>query len=246
MLTPSKYWRVHLSQDERTKVPASTFALPRQLAEQSSPPLRGHGIAIASYDNNTQTGLLSWVGIIVSVSGVVREIDWRPTSAEIWIDSPKGRSYWLAGSFGFASKKNADYGLHELWQEHFEGLELRDSTPMGTRPSASRSQVTSRIASERLNPVEVIGQVATGERAGVVYLLKSAYGYKVGRTRNVPARMRAFGIQLPFLYTIPFCAWFDDCHAAEKRYHHLFATKRINGEWFNLDEHDILVIRQRA
>ncbi|KWT98198.1 hypothetical protein APY03_0869 [Variovorax sp. WDL1] len=95
--------------------------------------------------------------------------------------------------------------------------------------------------------MEVVGEPTTGQaRAGVVYVLKSAYGYKVGRTNNVPNRMRTFGVQLPFFYTIPLCAWFDDCHVAERRYHDMFAAKRINGEWFDLDEADIAHIRARA
>jgi len=39
---------------------------------------------------------------------------------------------------------------------------------------------------------------------------------------------------------------FDDCHAAERRYHDAFASKRINGEWFDLEEADIELIRKAA
>ena len=55
--------------------------------------------------------------------------------------------------------------------------------------------------------MEVIGEATSAPRGGYVYVLKSAYGYKIGRTRSMPDRMRTFGVQLPFLYT---CAWFDD------------------------------------
>jgi len=58
--------------------------------------------------------------------------------------------------------------------------------------------------------------------------------------------MRAFGVQLPFVYTIPLCVWFNDCHAAERRYHDAFASKRINGEWFDLEEADIEILRKAA
>lgn len=128
----------------------------------------------------------------------------------------------------------------------FDNLELRDRAAMVTRPTVSKRPTSSSIAPERLNPIEVIGEMTSGAKAGVVYVLKSAFGYKVGRTRNVPARMRAFGVHLPFVYTIPLCAWFDDCHEAERRYHAIFAGKRINGEWFDLDENDIRRIRLRT
>lgn len=246
MLTPAKYWRVACDLDCEITQPPSTFTLPVGLASQASPPARGHGITIAAYDETEQTGMLRWLGIITGGTGAVRYVDWNPTSAQIWVDSGTGRGFWKAGAFGFAPKKIADYGLHELWQEHFSDLELRDRASMPSRPTVSKQSCSSSIPPERLNPVEVIGEATTGAKAGVVYILKSAYGYKVGRTRNVPARMRAFGVKLPIVYTIPLCAWFDDCYVAERRYHEMFAGKRINGEWFDLDENDLQLIRLRA
>ncbi len=246
VLTPSKYWRVLCELDSEIVQPASTFTLPVELANQASPPTRGHGITIAAYDEAEQTGLLRWLGVITGGTGQTRVVEWKPASAQIWVDTPKGRSFWQAGAFGFAPKKISDYGLHELWQEHFECMELRDDASMSARPTGAKRTRTSGVSAERLNPIEVIGEPITGINAGVGYVLKSAYGYKVGRTRNVPARMRAFGVHLPFVYTIPLCVWFDDCHIAERRYHETFASKRINGEWFDLDESDIQLIKLRA
>jgi hypothetical protein len=246
MLTPAKYWRIACDLDCDIARPPSTFTLPVGLASQTSPPTRGHGITIAAYDEVEQTGLLRWLGIITGGTGLLRSIEWRPTSAQIWVDSGTGRGFWKAGSFSFASKKIADYGLHELWHQHFDGLELRDCATMATKPTGSTRVRSSSIAPERLNPIEVVGEATMGAKAGVVYVLKSAYGYKVGRTRNVPARMRAFGVHLPIMYTILLCAWFDDCHAAERRYHEMFSDKRINGEWFDLADSDIQLIRLRA
>lgn len=246
MLTPSKYWRIACELDVESAEPSSTFLLPESLSNQSSPPAFGHGLVVAAYDASVQIGVLKWVGTITGGSGAMRDVDWKPTSAQIWVDTSKGRSYWEGGAFGFSPKKNADYGLHQLWQEHFEGLILREPGAAVTRPKSPKWRSSTIISPERLNPMEVIGESMTGDKAGVVYLLRSAYGYKVGRTRNVPARMRAFGVHLPFIYTIPLCSWFADCHAAERRYHEMFAGKRINGEWFDLDEDDVQQIRQRA
>lgn len=245
MLTPAKYWRVPCDLASDIARPASTFTLPETLANQTSPPTRGHGIVIAAYDEAEQIGLLRWLGVITGGASLTRTVEWKPTSAQIWVDTPKGRSFWLAGSFCFAPQKIPDYGLHELWQRHFDGMELRDHTTMSSRPTGHRKARTSGIAAERINPIEVVGEPTIGPAAGVVYILKSAYGYKVGRTRNVPARMRAFGVQLPFVYSVVLCVWFSDCHAAERHYHDLFSSKRINGEWFDLDDSDINKIRLR-
>jgi len=246
MLTPAKYWRVPCDLEDEISAPCSEFILPPELANQASPPVRGHGITIAAYDDAEKTGLLRWLGIITDGVGPIRIVDWKPTIAQIWVDTDKGRRYWQSGPFGFSRNKICDYGLHELWQQHFESLELRDHVTMATRPRGAAKAKTSRIAPERLNPVEVIGLPTSGMLAGVVYVLKSAYGYKIGRTRSMPNRMRAFGVQLPFMYTIPFCVWFDDCHAAERRFHDAFASKRINGEWFDLEEADLELIRRSA
>lgn len=53
-------------------------------------------------------------------------------------------------------------------------------------------------------------------------------------------------MHLPFIYTIPLCVWFDDCHAAERRYHEMFEGKKINCEWFDLNDNDIQQIRLKA
>ena len=244
MLTPSKYWRIACDLDVGSAKPSSTFLLPDSLANQSASPTVGHGLAIAAYDPLENIGIFKWLGIITERAGKMRNVDWRSTSAQIWVDTLKGRSYWEGGAFGFAHKKNVDYGLPQLWQEHFAELTIREAVP--ARLKSSRQCSFTEVSPERLNPIEVIGEPLLGDKAGVVCLLKSAYGYKIGRTRNVPARMRAFGVHLPFVYTIPLCSWFSDCHAAERRYHEMFAGQRINGEWFNLDEEDIQQIRLRA
>jgi hypothetical protein len=243
MLTPSKYWRLPCPPNGDVPKPSDNFVLPEEFASKKGTPTKGHGITIATYDAEQETGYLHWLGIVTGGMGNIRTVQWQPTNARIDVDSKKGASYWEAGAFAFAPKKPTDYGLHELWAEQFD-LELRDQTPNITRPRAPRAS-RSQIAPERLNPMEVIGEPTTGQRAGVVYVLRSAYGYKVGRTNNVPARMRAFGVHLPIVYTIPLCAWFEDCHEAEKRYHRLFQDKHINGEWFDLTDQDIQQIRGR-
>ncbi len=197
MLTPAKYWRVPRGIDAESSPPPHEFKLPDTLAAQSASPKAGHGITIAAYDEEQQMGLFRWLGLVTGGTGGSRTVEWKPANAQIWVDSGFGRSKWKAGAFGFADTKIAGYGLHELWYDAFDGLELRDHTAITTKPSGQRGAGHRSISPERLNPIEVIGSPAAGPRSGVVYVLKSAYGYKVGRTRSVPDRMRTFGVQLP-------------------------------------------------
>jgi hypothetical protein len=246
MQTPAKYWRVPCDLDVEVGCPSEQLLIPEGFLGKKTLPAIGDGITIAAYDEGAQTGLLKWLGLIVGKSDEHLSVEWTPAGAEIWVDSPSGRSFWKKGVFGFARNKNADYGLHQLWQSHFPSLELRESFPTTAKSPTRKVVRSTSVKPERLNPIEIVGVAGVGINTGVVYVLKSAYGYKVGRTKNVPARMRAFGVHLPFVYTIPLCVWFDDCHTAERQYHETFASKRINGEWFDLDEQDIDRIRQRA
>lgn len=79
----------------------------------------------------------------------------------------------------------------------------------------------------------------TQRKSGYVYLFASAFGYKIGRTRNIPSRTRVFNVKLPFdvrlLHVIETC----DSVTLEKTIHDHFAAKRLNGEWFALSKDDV-------
>lgn len=244
--TPAKYWKVTHTLSEMELTPPENFLLPENLANQSAPPRAGHGLLLADYDEGTQTGLIRQLGIIRETSAKSVVVSWQPAFLEIWVDTPSGRNYWKApGGFAFAPKKIPGYGLHEMFARHFPDMVARESLPKGFKTAVRTSVRNGRIAPERLNPIEVVGNPTNTPRGGFVYVLESAYGFKVGRTRNVPNRMRAFGVKLPIAYSIPLCVWFDDHIEAESAYHLMFKDKRINGEWFELSSEDIDLIRQR-
>jgi T5orf172 domain len=258
-LTPSKYWRIAQTLDAMLTAPAQRFVLPKNIAEQSAPPGPGHGLLLADYDGIEQTGLVRYLGIVASLWPGHVCVDWKPVDAAIWVDTAPGRGFWKQeGGFGFAPKKVAGYGLHQLFADTFEDLDVREALPGGQRAvpvlqerqrqdhSATSERRHRAINAERLNPMAIIGEPTSAPRGGYVYVLKSAMGYKVGRTRRMPDRMRTFGVKLPFLYTIPLCAWFDDRIEAEGAYHRIFRDKRINGEWFDLQDADIELIRART
>lgn len=247
-LTPAKYWRVARTLDELQSTPPERFEWPPCLASQKEPPRAGHGVLLADYDREQQTGLIRYLGMVESTSAAVAHVRWAPVDIELWVDTPAGRGYWAnQPGFAFAKAKVPGYGLHQMFASQFEGLAVRESLPNGARaanamPRAQRGT----IAPERLHPIEVVGEPSASTRGGYVYVLESAYGYKVGRTRNVPNRMRAFGVKLPIAYTVRLCAWFDDHYEAESAYHRLFGDRLINGEWFSLQEQDIDLIRGRT
>lgn len=91
---------------------------------------------------------------------------------------------------------------------------------------------------------EVEGVIKQRYISGYVYLIKSVTGHwKIGKTVNPKDRMKTFGLQLPieveYEHIIP-CA---NHHNAEEELHTRFASKRLNGEWFCLDESEIAWIK---
>jgi hypothetical protein len=85
-------------------------------------------------------------------------------------------------------------------------------------------------------------------RKGWIYVVEGLDSqYKIGLTTRQPSqRLAEFTPKLPFptnlLLTIPT----DDVLGHEKAIHDRFADKRLNGEWFELSEHDILWLRAGA
>lgn len=80
----------------------------------------------------------------------------------------------------------------------------------------------------------VAATASVSEREGFIYVLKSKSGYKIGRTRNIEARMGSFNVQLPFPFKLIHSFPVDDMVAVERELHTMFADCRLNGEWFNL------------
>lgn len=237
-----KYWRIY----PMDSAPSEAYVAPAGLIKRVRPLRPGDRLVAADFDVETKMGVVSRLGVIDAHDGEGFSVEWRECHAEIWVDSNLGCRFWMqSDGFAFADKKIGDYGLAELFAQVFPERNFSAPEPLATAKPNRRPSFEPVIANERLNPIEVIGEPTNFPRSGVVYVLKSAYGYKVGRTRNVPARMRAFGVHLPFFYTIPLCVWFDDCVVAEGRYHEVFRSRRINGEWFDLDENDIELIRRR-
>ena len=76
-------------------------------------------------------------------------------------------------------------------------------------------------------------------KPGHIYILESPHGYKIGLTRKADKRPKQIGLLLPFETQCIHQVAVVDCAAAEKAIHSRYASKRINGEWFNLTIQDI-------
>jgi len=96
---------------------------------------------------------------------------------------------------------------------------------------------------ERLAAAQLARKNKPDLRAGFVYLLKAGPYYKIGRSVNVDNRLTQLAIQLPERPELVCSFQARDMVETERRLHHMFGHKRLNGEWFSLDDHDIGRIR---
>lgn len=79
-------------------------------------------------------------------------------------------------------------------------------------------------------------------REGYVYVLTALHDdtvYKIGRTNNPSDRLRTFNVKLPFDVEYLHVIKTSDMHALEGQLHRKFGSKRVNGEWFKLDNDDL-------
>lgn len=74
---------------------------------------------------------------------------------------------------------------------------------------------------------------------GYIYLLRSEYGTKIGKTRRLKSRRRSFAVDLPFDCEITHLWMVPDYSASELAAHELMRPRHLRGEWFSLSGGDI-------
>jgi hypothetical protein len=182
-----------------------------------------HGIVAGTWDASARLGRVSWLGVVRRSVGTGKEVEWRAVEIPLR-PNPTGCTHWakVKPYFEFKEPVRSRYMLDDLFAEHFPelgervlGRNVPESSP---RPSAS----------------------PTG---GFVYVIKSDYGYKIGKTVNLKDRTRLFSVKLPFPISIEHYAWFEDYSAAERDFHRRFHDKRLEGEWFDLSSQDLSTIK---
>jgi Meiotically up-regulated gene 113 len=97
-----------------------------------------------------------------------------------------------------------------------------------------------RLQIEKQNNIKKV----KAEDRGFIYILKSEFGYKIGKTKKPKERHAHFTVKLPFNFEKVFEIEVTGYHQREKDLHDLYNLKRINGEWFNLTDSDLIKIKE--
>jgi hypothetical protein len=74
---------------------------------------------------------------------------------------------------------------------------------------------------------------------GYVYFVKSEFGYKIGKSKELNKRIRAFAVELPFKTECKYYFRTHNMRTDENMTHDYFAEHRLNGEWFNITDSQI-------
>jgi len=96
---------------------------------------------------------------------------------------------------------------------------------------------------EQIYKSELTGKIKE-YKISYIYLIKSSLGYKIGKANDPFSRFSTIQTSNPEKLEIVHLFPVEEkyAHEIEKRYHEIFAHKRIIGEWFKLDDNDIFII----
>ncbi len=81
---------------------------------------------------------------------------------------------------------------------------------------------------------------------GAVYFIKdieASHLYKIGFTTHWHGRSATFAVKLPFRWELTHLIYCTDFRFAERIFHLAFEHKRMNGEWFDLQESDLALVK---
>jgi len=81
--------------------------------------------------------------------------------------------------------------------------------------------------------------------SGIIYILKCERTklYKIGLTSTkIDSRLKSLKTANPSISLVKYYSGITDIYSEEKKLHNLFADKRIDGEWFELDDSDLNTI----
>ncbi len=182
-------------------------------------------LAEAGFEPNAMQGRLDTEKVLRQVAELCRQLGRVPSQSDM-------RLY---------KRKDSSFPTDKTITEHFVNMSgLRSALRNLAREEGYRYL-------QELIPAEAAGRAVVRTNVdGLVYLLKSGSHYKIGRSDNVERRLREITIALPERVQLVHSIKTDDPPGIEAYWHRRFASKRANGEWFQLAPEDIKAFLRRS
>lgn len=160
------------------------------------------------------------------------------------------------GDIRIAKKTDPGFPSHSTLANHLglqrqrleKALEFVSSSTQETDMIELLKDAIARLPAESAARELSESLIASGDvlsRAGFVYLLKSGKFYKIGKTNSVDRRQYEIGLQLAEGVDPIHSIETDDPSGIEAYWHNRFKSKRLNGEWFDLDASDVRAFKLR-
>jgi len=82
-------------------------------------------------------------------------------------------------------------------------------------------------------------------KPGIVYLIRENQGgfFKIGKSTDFKRRKSSLNLHLPVGYEVIHTINTQDIDRLERELHARFASKRMQGEWFDLTEEDVVSVK---
>jgi len=150
-----------------------------------------------------------------------RQVDEEGIPGQIKLIHHKGHLRLEAAGSGYVLSKEDWYRIKRRVDAFYTSVTSEDIDWLNTEKRKERDQ-RDRVMS------------------GYIYLMQADNGYhKIGRTINLETRnknlMREYPLEIKIVHSF-FCR---NCVKAEKRLLGMFSEKRLQGEWFSLEQQDI-------
>jgi len=163
-----------------------------------------------------------------SMVSLIRELDRFPTSPDLRLKRHQDHNFPDQKTFDRLGKKK------EKVQKVMEYAEQNGYSDVVS--------ICAPILEQQL--VNGNDEVGSGEIVGEVYLFKSGRYYKIGKTSDTVRQGTELRIQLPEKLDLIHSIKTDDPSGVETYWHRRFESKRMNGEWFDLNSSDLKAFKR--
>jgi hypothetical protein len=193
----------------------------------------GDALQEAGFSPNTLQAAFSDDELLAKLVGLIRELGRFPGNGDLRLKKRNDSTFPNDKVFGshFGSRARLREAVIAYSRSH--GFE---DVPSMCGPIVSGK---SESTDDKTGATQVV--------VGFVYLMKHGgrREYKIGKTNAMGRREYELAIQLPEKLRTIHVIKTDDPEGIEEYWHKRFASKRGNGEWFNLELSDIQAFKRR-